>query len=656
MNGCVQIMHVFFCPKKSFMHPTCVHFGVTPNCKTQDHFVTMTEDVHVIQVQSFDGLMIWLEKNVPFYEIGNFLGNGAAGTVYEAEQVSSKKRYAMKILNPIGYKILSPHQLRSCTVVVKGKPFPENLEKSKEPIGKDYFWWLVNGSTKQFHAAYFSEKQRSLKELSLSQCINIWGTNPEGFGEDGNDSVEIRQCVDGTNKVIPVLPSRFFEFLKKRVRIFREIRNMKKVSNHPNVIRLESVLELTQDSKCTIFLVMELANGGELFDRIKVDFGTREDTARLYFNQLLLGVRHCHEQGVCHRDLKPENLLLSDTKEYGTILKVADFGFSARVMEGIDPSTDPSADVAWSPDDRDRDTGVLSLHATSSSSTVAAASVESFSLSPLRNIPQLTSVVGSPFYVAPEVLQARGYNGLKADMWSLGVILYAMLAGNLPFGQDHFTCKRFRDFSSWVRSHSMKDPDFCRGVDNQLSLDYPSWLFPAHFSMSVRGLIVSMLHPDPMERISVVEAQEHPWCRDNNNINADNDGGVSELDKNIQEKLLLNQYHQNQTRHIDDDAVEDENKRSTSFRVRSRIFPEQNVATCLGEVIVSGPDKSMLGLGLGLGLGLEDDNDYVHDDSYQLFQMEGVGRGSRTNSGLSENNFDMTKPYGHSPSPSPSRG
>jgi serine/threonine protein kinase len=53
-------------------------------------------------------------------------------------------------------------------------------------------------------------------------------------------------------------------------------------------------------------LVMELANGGELFDRIKLDHGAREDTARLYFQQLLEGVCHCHQQGVCHRDLKPE--------------------------------------------------------------------------------------------------------------------------------------------------------------------------------------------------------------------------------------------------------------------------------------------------------------------------------------------------------------
>jgi serine/threonine protein kinase len=105
---------------------------------------------------------------------------------------------------------------------------------------------------------------------------------------------------------LPIYPPKYVEFLRKRNKIFREIRNMRKISNHPNVIRLEGVLELIQESKATLFLVMELANGGELFDRIKIDCGTREDTAKIFFRQLLEGVKHCHDQGVCNRDLKQE--------------------------------------------------------------------------------------------------------------------------------------------------------------------------------------------------------------------------------------------------------------------------------------------------------------------------------------------------------------
>jgi serine/threonine protein kinase len=120
----------------------------------------------------------------------------------------------------------------------------------------------------------------------------------------------------------------------------------------------------------------------------------------------------------------------------------------------------------------------------------------------------LKSVVGSPFYVAPEVLQASGYDGPKADVWSMGVILYAMLAGNLPFGHELATCKRFRQFCKWVREQTARGVRFW----DDPQVDYPSWLFPTRFSPLSKGLIVAMLHPDPIHRITVTDAMKHPLC------------------------------------------------------------------------------------------------------------------------------------------------
>lgn len=435
------------------------------------------------------------------FEVGNFLGGGAAGTVYECENVSNRNHYALKILNPLGYKIVNPSLLRRFNVVLKGKVVTDEVE-SANGITKEHILWVINSTTKQYIACYYSERSNCIKELSLLQCIELWGSNPPEVGEDETGmSDPTMEVLSGQSRIhIPVISPKYCDFVRRRNRISREIRNMRKISNHTNVIRLEGVLELIQESKCTIFLVMELANGGELFDRIKIDYGTREDTAKFFFIQLLEGVKHCHIQGVCHRDLKPENLLLQDNTETGTILKIADFGFSARFAMGDSIANDPANAV-----DMSRSLGAADDY--NSASNEMAQRIYSTSLpdeSPMRQV--LKSVVGSPFYVAPEVLQARGYDGPKADIWSLGVILYAMLAGNLPFEQELARCKRFRVFCKWVREQTAKGVKFW----DDHTIEYPSWLFPAKFSVQAKGLIVAMLHPDPDARITVIEAMQHP--------------------------------------------------------------------------------------------------------------------------------------------------
>ncbi|KAA8490846.1 CBL-interacting protein kinase 8 [Porphyridium purpureum] len=150
--------------------------------------------------------------------------------------------------------------------------------------------------------------------------------------------------------------------------------------HHRNIVNLHEVLT----SKTKLYMVMDLVRGGELFEKIEKEGELDEQTARRFFQQLVDGLVHCHEKGVCHRDLKPENLLIDEN----SVLKITDFGVSSM---------------------RDASASGADLLQTS---------------------------CGTPYYVAPEVLFANkrgGYDGYKADAWSCGVILFLLLSGELPF-------------------------------------------------------------------------------------------------------------------------------------------------------------------------------------------------------------------------------
>lgn len=266
---------------------------------------------HRRQVDKYDGQNIYIGSKV-VYELGNYLGGGASGSVYQALEISNQqqneKSVAIKILNPLGFKMLPYEQFKNkCTVLAKGLPLTNEQVHGKAPYTEDNVWWLVVTSTRQILAAYEDPHRGQLRELTLPKCIQIWGWTPLGSDKVGLVEAEKRNISSHTSTVmgvgsaaipIPRVAPKYLKWLMSRQAVCREMVNMMQIGEHPNVIALLEVLELIQDSKATLFLVLEYVNGGELFERMKVGGqGTPEVFALRYFVQLLSGIEYCHTKG-----------------------------------------------------------------------------------------------------------------------------------------------------------------------------------------------------------------------------------------------------------------------------------------------------------------------------------------------------------------------
>jgi serine/threonine protein kinase len=204
---------------------------------------------------------------------------------------------------------------------------------------------------------------------------------------------------------------------------------------------------------------MEFATGGELFDYIVSHNRVKEKEACKFYHQLLSGVEYLHKLGIVHRDLKPENLLLDGNKN----IKIVDFGLSNIYKPGE----------------------------------------------------LLKTACGSPCYAAPEMISGKRYAGLRVDIWSSGVILFAMTCGYLPF-EDPNTAQLYRK----IKSGEYRCPNF--------------------LSTEARSLIQSVLNTDPDRRYGLEEVRRHPWYQ----LSTEEPGqglivGVSKLpiDVNIVRKL-----------------------------------------------------------------------------------------------------------------------
>uniref|UniRef100_A0A8C4GVV0 MAP/microtubule affinity-regulating kinase 3 n=1 Tax=Dicentrarchus labrax TaxID=13489 RepID=A0A8C4GVV0_DICLA len=208
-------------------------------------------------------------------------------------------------------------------------------------------------------------------------------------------------------------------------KLFREVRIMKTL-NHPNIVKLFEVIETEK----TLYLIMEYASGGEVFDYLVAHGRMKEKEARAKFRQIVSAVHYCHQKNIVHRDLKAENLLLDADSN----IKIADFGFSNEFSAGN----------------------------------------------------KLDTFCGSPPYAAPELFQGKKYDGPEVDIWSLGVILYTLVSGSLPF--DGQNLKELRE-------------RVLRG----------KYRVPFYMSTDCEGILRRFLVLNPAKRCSLEQIMKDKW-------------------------------------------------------------------------------------------------------------------------------------------------
>ncbi|CDQ59234.1 unnamed protein product [Oncorhynchus mykiss] len=208
-------------------------------------------------------------------------------------------------------------------------------------------------------------------------------------------------------------------------KIYREVQIMKML-DHPHIIKLYQVME----TKNMLYLVTEYAKNGEIFDYLAKHGRLSELEARRKFWQILSAVEYCHNRNIVHRDLKAENLLLDGHMN----IKIADFGFGNFFQPGEPLAT-------W---------------------------------------------CGSPPYAAPEVFEGQQYEGPQLDIWSMGVVLYVLVCGALPFDGPTLPVLRQRVLEGRFR-------------------------IPYFMTEDCEHLIRRMLVLDPSKRLSVAQIKEHKW-------------------------------------------------------------------------------------------------------------------------------------------------
>ena len=238
------------------------------------------------------------------------------------------------------------------------------------------------------------------------------------------------------------------ELQKQSNKILNEVTILKSLA-HPNIIRLWDVVDLPN----TIYIMLEYANGGDLFANVIENTRLSEERAKLYFYQIVTAVYHMHQNHIVHRDLKLENLLLCyrSNEDVPSLVKITDFGLSKMVNN------------------------------------------ETF----------LKTICGTKLYIAPEIIRAKlkddpicdegNYNS-KIDMWSLGVILYIILSGSPPFDKNY--------------PGKTIEMQIC---DGDFSFPKSSW---SDISFEAKDLVKSLLVVQSNKRYNCDETLKHDFLRE----------------------------------------------------------------------------------------------------------------------------------------------
>lgn len=248
-----------------------------------------------------------------------------------------------------------------------------------------------------------------------------------GKGAFGKVNLGIHKLT-GKMVAIKSISKEFLTDSSSKKKVMQEFSILKQI-RHPSIIQLYETFESSKH----ILFVIELCGGGDLLNYVRKRRKLKENVAKYVLKQLIDGLHYCHSKGILHRDIKLDNILLNGEGD----IKICDFGVSKQVKSGE----------------------------------------------------RMTEQCGTPAYIAPEILRDKGYEGFNVDIWSAGVVLFAMLYGTVPFKANNMH-----------ELHKL----IIKG----------KYTLKEDISEEARDLLKKLLEPDPRLRISIPNIYKHPWMKD----------------------------------------------------------------------------------------------------------------------------------------------